>query len=170
MAGLGSCLGRSGLDCVHNVLIAGATAEIPLKAVPDLSFSWIRVSFQNLLRHHNHARRTETALQCMFIPECFLDRVQIPITRQALNCENVFPVGLNGKHGTRFHGDAIEGNTARAAYRRFTADMGTREPGDIANVVNQKEPGLNFVGARFPIQGDTNFSFHRAFLVTWKSW
>jgi hypothetical protein len=167
---MGSCLGRSGFDCVHNVLIAGAAAEIPLKAVPDFFFRRMRVSFQNLFRRDNHARSAEAALKPMFIPESFLDGVQIPVTRQALNREHVFPVCLNGKHCARLDRDAIHGHGARATDRRFTTNMGARQPGDLANVVNQKEPRFDFVCALFPIQGNTDFSFHTEFLITRKRW
>jgi hypothetical protein len=168
MAPLRSNLGRSGFDCVHNMLITGAAAEIPLKAVPDFFFRRMRVSFQNLFRRHDHARSAEAALKPMFIPESFLDGVQISVAREALNREHVFPVCLNGKHGARFHRDAIHGNGARATDRRFTTNVGARQPGYIADVVNQKEPRFHFVSARVPVQGDTDFSSHREFLVTRK--
>src|SRR6266851_8834386 len=54
---------RASLHRIHNVLIAGAAAQIAFEAVADLFLGGLRIALQQLVRGHDHARCTETALQ-----------------------------------------------------------------------------------------------------------
>src|SRR5262249_35851542 len=64
------------LDGAHDVVIAGAAAEIALQVVPDLLFRRVRVAAEHAHRSHNHARGTVATLQAVALPEALLHRVQ----------------------------------------------------------------------------------------------
>src|SRR5690348_4505949 len=73
------------LNPLHDVLIAGAAAEVTLNPPPDLFLARRRVVLQQVHAGHDHARRAEAALKAMLLPEPTLDRVQLAVLRQALN-------------------------------------------------------------------------------------
>ena len=69
---------------IHDVLISRAPAQIAFNAMADLLIRRMRVAIQNLLRRHDHPRRTETALRAMLVPEGFLHPVQLPVLAPSL--------------------------------------------------------------------------------------
>src|SRR6476660_7307507 len=68
--------GRRGLNGLDDVLIAGTTAEITLERVPNLRLARIRVALEQIDRGQDHARRAETALEPVLLPERGLQRMQ----------------------------------------------------------------------------------------------
>src|SRR5947208_86816 len=86
---LRSCLGRGGSHGVDDVLIPGAAAQIAFDAMADLGVRGRRVPLEQLLGRHDHARRAESALESMLIPEGLLDGVQIAVGGQTLDGEDV---------------------------------------------------------------------------------
>src|SRR4029077_2544261 len=105
-----------------------ATAQIAFEAVTDLFFGGLRVTLQQLIRGHDHARRAEAALQAMLVPEGFLHRVQLAIRGQPFDSGDVLTVRLDGEHGARLHRLAIERDGAGAADGCFTPDVRPGEP------------------------------------------
>src|SRR6185369_7404068 len=93
---------------IHDVLISRATAQIAFDAMADLRVRGIRVAIQNLLRRHNHARCTETALRAMLVPESFLHAVQFAVLRQALDGSEGRAIRLHREHAATLHGLAVE--------------------------------------------------------------
>ena len=75
----------SELDGLHNMLVAGAAAEVSFQPVPDFCVAGIRISFQDLCCGHDHARRAVAALQAMMFPETFLHRMQLAFCSQSFN-------------------------------------------------------------------------------------
>src|SRR5690242_10160422 len=73
---------RRGSDRVDDVLVPGAPAQIAFNAMTDLVVSRVRVAVQNLLGRHDHARRAETALRAVLVPEGLLHPVQLPVFGQ----------------------------------------------------------------------------------------
>ena len=96
-------MGRRPLDGLDDVLIAGATAEIPLNATSNLGFAWLRIPLQELISRKYHARGAVATLQSVFFPETLLNGVEFSVLSQALNGHNIGPVGLDGQHGAGFH-------------------------------------------------------------------
>src|SRR5262245_5017085 len=68
---------RRRLHLVHDVLVAGAAAEVALEAVADLVVGRIRVRLENRARGHDHAGRAVAALEAVLLPESFLHRVEL---------------------------------------------------------------------------------------------
>ena len=84
------------LNRLYNIVIACTTAEIPFQRMANRFFRWLRVVLQQIGRHHDHAWRTETALQPVAFIKAFLQRMQFAIVRQAFNSGYVATIGLNG--------------------------------------------------------------------------
>src|SRR3954463_10270569 len=59
---------RCVLDRVDDVLIAGAAAEVARDALADVVLARLRVVGQEIRGAHDHARRTEAALQAVLFP------------------------------------------------------------------------------------------------------
>src|SRR4051794_38498281 len=92
---------RGVLNCVDDVLVAGAAAEVPGEAFADLPFRGLRVVLQQRDGRHDHARRTVTALQAVFFPEALLQRMQVAVRREPLDRRDGGSVGLNREDGAR---------------------------------------------------------------------
>src|SRR5215471_4977072 len=68
-----------GFHCVHDVLVARAAANVAFEAVANLLFGGRRITIDDLFRRHDHSRRAESTLQPMFVPERFLDWIQLAV-------------------------------------------------------------------------------------------
>lgn len=90
------------LNRLHNIVIPRATAEVSFQRMPDRFFRGLRVVLQQIGRHHDHARRTETALQPVAFVKTFLQRMQFAVVRQAFDSGYFTTIGLNGQHGAAF--------------------------------------------------------------------
>src|SRR5271165_2257095 len=60
-------------------------AEVAVQRVADLVARRRAVSLEELNGGHYHARRAVTALEAMAFPEAFLDGMQLPVAREALD-------------------------------------------------------------------------------------
>src|SRR5437660_49567 len=96
------------LDGAHDVLIAGAAADVTFETLANLSFSRIGVVLEQLVRGHNHARGAETALQAMLFPECILDRVQASFRGESFDRAYLAAIRLYSQYCTCFHRIAVE--------------------------------------------------------------
>src|SRR5580765_8465797 len=78
-------LARRLLDRLHDVHVARAAAEVAADPRPDLLLVGLRVLLQEPGRLHDHARRTEAALETVLVPERLLERVQRGAVGHALD-------------------------------------------------------------------------------------
>src|SRR5438445_10149984 len=69
----GHLLGRP-LDRLHDVVVAGAPAEVAFELVADLLFGRLWIALQHLMGGQDHAGRAEAALQAVLFPEAVLGR------------------------------------------------------------------------------------------------
>src|SRR5579885_2251271 len=113
------------LDGAHNILIAGAATDVAFETFANLSFGRVGVMLEQLVRGHNHARRTETTLQAMLFPEAYLDRVQVAFGSQPLNGGDFTAIGLDSKNGAGFYCFAIQQHHTCSTLRSVAPDMGT---------------------------------------------
>src|SRR5829696_2318935 len=65
------------LDGFDDVLVAGAAAEVALKAVADFGFGRVRIVVEEGDRGHDHAGGAVAALEAVHLPEAFLDGVEL---------------------------------------------------------------------------------------------
>src|SRR5215813_4650996 len=150
------------LDRLDDVVIAGAPAEVALELVPDLVFARVRVALEDLVRRHDHARRAETALESVLLPEALLDGVKLAVFGQALDRGDGGAIGLDRKERARLHRQPIHEDGAGAALARVAADVRARETDHLTDVVDEKQSGLDLVAVRLAVDGDLDWQFHGA--------
>src|SRR5208282_193322 len=108
--------GRSGhLHCFHDVVVASTAADIAFKPGPYLSLCGIWMFLQEVGRRHDHARRTEAALQPVRIAERGLQRMQTCPFREPFDGCDTRPILLYGKHRARLHRVAVHMHNTGAA-------------------------------------------------------
>jgi len=157
---LRASLARGFLDRVDDVLIAGAAAEIAIERVADFLLGGVGVAFEELAGSHDHAGGAEAALEAVLVPESLLDGVEVAIGGEAFDGDDVAAVGLDREHGAAFDDFAVKGDGACAADGRLAADVGAGEAGDFAKVVDEEHARFDFIGVRFAVDGQGDFSFH----------
>src|SRR5262245_13038973 len=64
---------RAGGDRLHDVVVAGAAADVALELLADgLVVEAVALALHHVDRRHDHARRAEAALQAVIVAERFL--------------------------------------------------------------------------------------------------
>src|SRR6185436_7777285 len=119
------------LDGLHDIVIAGAAAEIAFELVADVGLGGLGIALDELRRRHDHARRAEAALEPVLLPESLLDRVELTVLRHSLDGRDLGPIGLDGEEGARLHRLAVQVNGARPALAGVAPDMGPGEAGEL---------------------------------------
>src|SRR3990172_1275274 len=72
-------------DGLHDVLVAGAAAQVALEGRANLLLGRVGVLPQVGVRGHDHARRAIPALQAVVAMEGLLQRVHLPVGRHGLD-------------------------------------------------------------------------------------
>src|SRR5919106_7006674 len=85
---LTSDLGTGILDGTDDVVISGATAQVPLDAVSDLGLRRVVILLEKRHGRHDHPGSAESALETVAFPESLLDGVKLAIVRQTLDRKN----------------------------------------------------------------------------------
>ena len=116
------------LNRLDDVVVAGAAAEIAFQPLADLLLRGIRVALHQVDRAHDHAGRTEAALQPVMLAERRLHRVQLAVIGQAFDGRDLRLRNLQREDGAALHRHAIHVHHARAALAGVAADVG---PGQI---------------------------------------
>src|SRR6478735_1716362 len=121
------------LDGRHDVLVAGAAADVALERVPDLALRELALGLlDDADGGHHHARRAVAALEPVMLVEGPLDRVQLAVRREALDGADLRAIGLDGEDGARQRRHSVDLHRAGAARARVTADVGARQPEVLA--------------------------------------
>jgi hypothetical protein len=136
-------------------VVAGAAAEVALEPVPDLLVGGVRIAREQVGGGHDHAGRTEAALEAVLLPEGGLHRVQFAVTvREALDGRDLRAVGLRGEHGAALHRLSVHVNRARAAVRGVAAHVSTGKPELVAQPVDEQESRLHVLLPLLTVDGD----------------
>jgi hypothetical protein len=101
-------------------------------------------------------------LKAVFLPEAFLEWMDLTVLREPLDGCNARGFGLNREHGTRLDCPVINQDSAGAAEGGFTSDMRTGETDEIADVMDKQHAGLDLVLPLLSVQGQSEL--HRGFL------
>src|ERR687897_151525 len=141
-------------DRLHDVVVAGAAAEVPLEGLAHLFVGRVRVLPQVAGRRHDHARCAVAALEAVVAMERLLDRMQLPVGRQPLDRRDLPAVDLHGEQVARFDGLAVHQDGARAARRGIASDVGPGEPEGLPEEVHEERARLDVRLARDPVDGD----------------
>jgi len=114
------------LDCVHDVLIAGAAAEVSVKRVTNLVLCRLRIPQQELVRAKNHPWSAVTALKPVTFPKGLLERMEFLPLSQSLDRQKIGAVSLNRKHRAGLHRSVVEHDSACPADTGLAADVSAR--------------------------------------------
>src|SRR5262249_12401992 len=133
------------LDGLDDVVVARAAAEVAFEPVADLALRGPWVPLEELRGGHDHARCAEAALEAVLLPEAFLDRMELPILRHPFDRLHLGALTLDGQQRARLHRLAIHVHRAGATLARVAPHVRAGEPGQLADVVNEQQPGLDIV-------------------------
>src|SRR5579871_486144 len=98
----------------------------------------------------------------MLLPERFLHRMEVASLRESLDRGDLSALGLDGEHGARLDGAAVEEDGAGAALAGVAADVGTREAELLAQEAHEQLPRLDVGLALHPVDGKLNRNAHAA--------
>jgi hypothetical protein len=82
--------------------------------------------------------------------------MKLSLLLQALDGSNLAAVGLNGEESAGLDRSVVEQHDAGAAARRVAANVGAGQPDNLADEVNQQQPGFDLGAVLGPIDGDSN--------------
>ena len=155
---------------VDDVLIPRAPADVAFQAMPDFLLGRIRIAVQNLFRRHDHARRAESALQPVLVPERFLHGVQLAVHGQAFDGHDVRAVSLHREHRAALDGLAVDLDGAGAAQRRLASHVRPGQSNHLAQVMDQEQSRLHVVGIAFPVDIYLDIHLNPWALRTYQTW
>src|SRR5579883_751523 len=114
----------AGADGLHDIVVAGAAADVALKPFADFPFARVGMVLHQIQRAHHHAGGAETTLQAMIVTERLLHRVQLPVLGQPFDGEDVSAFGLDRQQGAALDGATVDMDDAGAALAGIAPDMG----------------------------------------------
>src|SRR5215218_2090129 len=130
------------LDCLHDVLVAGAAAEVPFEALPYLLLRRVRVLLQEAYGGHDHAGSAVAALEPVRLVESLLHRVPEPVLHDAPDGGDLVPVSLHREDRTRLDRLPVDVDRAGPATGRVASRMYAPDPQVLSEMVKQEQPRL----------------------------
>ena len=124
---------------VEDLLVPGAAAEVPGERLADLVVRRVRDAPEEIGRGDDEARRAEAALHRAGVGERLLHRVEAGVAAEALDRDDVVPVGLRGEDEARAHELAVEEDRARAALALLARVL---RPGQLEPVAERRQEAL----------------------------
>ena len=136
------------------MLVAGAAAEVAGDAFADLGLRRLRVVVQEVDGGHDHAGRAVAALQAVFFPEPFLQRVQLVTLGEPFDGDDLGAICLDREDRTRFGAAAIDEHGAGATLARVAADVRASEIELFAQEVHEEHSRLDVALAHLSVHCD----------------
>src|SRR5216684_1411802 len=96
-------LARRVLDRLHDVHVAGATAEIAGDRLADLELARVGIRRDQRRGRHHHPGRAEPALQAVLLVESLLYGVELVVLLEALDSRDGHLIGLHREHRAALH-------------------------------------------------------------------
>jgi len=119
---------------------------MPSRISRSLGVAGRGVRAQEIEGGQEHPRRTEAALQAVVLAERFLERMELAVAHQALDCHELGALGLDSEHDARARRLAVEQNRARAADTMLASDVRAREreifPDEVHEELARLAPAL----------------------------
>ncbi len=144
-------------DRLDDLLIAGATAEIPFQTVPDLLFGRLGILLQQRNGRHDHSGRAVAALQSVFLPKGILHRMQLFTLRQPFDGCHLSAVRLDRQAGAGLEGAAFHVHRAGSALAGVATDVGARQTEFFAKKMDQEDPRLHLAFVSRPVHRNRDF-------------
>src|SRR5215208_3087415 len=130
------------LDGLHDVLVAGATAQVPFQAFSYLLLRRIGILLQQADGGHDHARRAVAALQAVRLVEGLLHRMPHAVLRNAPDGGDLVPVSLHRQYRARLDRLPVDVDRAGPATGRVASRMHAPYPEVLSEMVKQEQPRL----------------------------
>src|SRR5215204_5945926 len=128
------------LDCLHDVLVAGAAAEVPFEALSYLLLRRVGLLLKEADGGHDHARRAVAALEPVRLVESLLHRVPEPVRHDATDGGDLVPVRLHRKDRTRLDRLPVDVDRAGPATGRVAPRMHAPDPKVLPEMMEQEQP------------------------------
>src|SRR5262249_34947576 len=158
-----SHLGGGGLHRAHDLVVAGAAAEIAREAEADLALGRVRIVVEQRLRRDQEARRADAALECCEFQEFLLERMQLVSVGDALDCADVAALGLGAQHQAGADDATVERHGAGAAIAGAAALLAAGEAEAVAQHVEQGLVDLAEIRDRVAVDGGGNLDLGHQF-------
>src|ERR1700722_3769008 len=164
-------LAGDGTHGLHDVLIAGAAAEIGREHVGEFVVGDIGLALQHAGHQHQKAGRTEAALQAVMLHERALQGVKLVAGRQAFEGADLLAFRLHREHQAGTHRRAIDEHRAGAAHAVLATDMRPGLPAILANSVDQRAARLDANGMGLSVDRKCNVASlaHTSFFLACRS-
>src|SRR4051812_32769206 len=122
----------------------------------DLLLRRLRVLVEERAGRHDHSRRAEPALQAVLVPEGLLDRMKLPVLRNALDGRDLAAFELHGEQRAALRRLAVDEDGTRSALTRVAADVRPGQPEHVAQEMDEEEPWLHLTGEIDPVDVDAD--------------
>jgi hypothetical protein len=103
---------RGVINCLNNLMISGAPAEVARDTNTDVLFTRGMCMIEEILGAHEHPRRAEPAVNSIVIKERFLQRREGLPLRKTFDGRDIPSFDLRCEDQTRIHGDSIQKHCA----------------------------------------------------------
>ena len=144
---------------LHDVLVAGAAAQVARERPPDLVLGRVGVLVEEGLGGQHHPGRAEAALEAVLLLEPLLQRVQLAGAGEALDRGHLVAVGLHREHRAALHRLPVDQHRAGAAVGGVAAGVGAGQPQPLAEQVGEQQPRLDVGGALAAVDGDGDAAY-----------
>ena len=153
--------GTGAADRFHDVVVAGAAANVAFQVGAYLGLGWLGVFFQQACCRHHHTGRAKSALQSMVVLEGLLDHIQRAVgVCLAFDGGHLSALSLNCEHCTRLHGLAVHMHNTSPALRRVTTYMCASQSQIVTQKRRQQRATLHGLGNGFSVYCHGNCCHH----------
>src|SRR5688572_13639496 len=129
-------------DCLHDVVVAGAAAEVAGEHLAHLRLARARVFLEVRLEGHDDAGGAEAALQPVHLVQRLLQGRELSVLRHRLDGGDLVALHLHRVDEAGARGLAVDEHRAGAAHAVLAADMRSGEPAVLAQHVGEELPRL----------------------------
>jgi hypothetical protein len=136
--------GGPGLNREHDIMVAGAAADITVEFSADCTFiEVVSMAPYHVDSRHDHAGSAKPTLQTMFLVEGSLHRMQRLPVLESFDRGNGHTITLNRKRRARLDTDAVDMDGAGTALAGIATDVSAGKPQVIPKKLDEQRPVLH---------------------------
>ena len=150
-------------DCIENLLVAGAAADVTAEAFADLVAAGVRIGAQRRGGGHDHAGYAIAALAGAGLDEGALEDGRQRTLGQAFDGLDRGAVDLGGGHQAGLDQTAVDEHRTGAAFARAAAFLGAGQVQLVAQQIDETQMGSDGQMPRAAVEGEGNLAVrHRS--------
>jgi hypothetical protein len=152
------------LNRFDDILVTGATAKVAGNSPANFLLGRMWIFLEQGVGRQDHSWRAKPALQPMLFFETLLQWMKLTIVGDTFDGPNLSTFRLNGEHCTRLYRSAIQDHCTGSTIGGVATDMSSGQSQNIADKVDQQEPGLDLCLPVVPVHFKANqfFSGHNS--------